>query len=243
MWMAFLGGFVAIGLGKLVWGGLGQNLFNPALVGRAFLQASFPTAITTWVPPAGISSIHASNFALPLMRGAPDAITTATPLGLMKFEQKSTETLSLFMGNIPGSLGETSAVLILLAGAFLVLRRTLDWRIPASIFATVAAFSGILYLVSPERYPSPLFMLFAGSLLFGAIFMATDPVTSPLAPRGAMFFGMGVGLLVVLIRVWGGLPEGVMYAILIMNAVSPLIDRVNQPRAFGRTERGEARAR
>jgi electron transport complex protein RnfD len=233
MWIAFLGGVAAIGLGKLIWGGLGQNLFNPALVGRAFLQAAFPTAITTWSPPQDPWTVRPSNFAFPFLQAPPDAITSATPLGLMKFERQGTDLLDLFVGNISGSVGETSAAAILLAGIFLAARRTFDWRIPVSILATVAAFAGILHLISPDRYPSAAFMISAGGLLFGAVYMATDPVTSPLAPRGALIFGAGIGILVVLIRVWGGLPEGVMYAILLMNAASPLIERYTQPRAFG----------
>jgi electron transport complex protein RnfD len=231
--MAFLGGAAGIGLGKLAWGGLGNNLFNPALVGRAFLQAAFPVAITTWAPPSGIASIHRGNFAWPFMQAPPDAVTTATPLNLMKFGHEATAGLDLFRGSVAGSLGETSAAVILLAGLFLAYRRAFDWRIPASILVTVTAFSGVLYLVGPDRFPSPAFMLLSGGLLFGAVFMATDPVTSPVAPRGAILFGFGIGVLVVLIRVWGGLPEGVMYAILLMNAAAPLIERATQPRAFG----------
>jgi electron transport complex protein RnfD len=238
MWMAFLGGVAAVGLGRLIWGGLGHNLFTPALVGRAFIQAAFPTAITTWSPPQDPWTVRAGNLALPFMQAPPDAITTATPLGLLKFEQKGTELLQLFLGNVSGSLGETSALAILLAGIYLGARRTFDWRIPVSLLATVGLFAAILHAVSPERFAGPGFMLCAGGLLFGAVFMATDPVTSPVAPRGAMIFGAGVGILVVLIRVWGGLPEGVMYAILIMNAAAPLIERVTQPRAFG--HRGRA---
>jgi electron transport complex protein RnfD len=231
--MAFLGGVAGIGLGKLIWGGLGDNLFNPALVGRAFLQAAFPVAITTWAPPGDLFSVRATNLAAPLMHSSADAVTAATPLGLMKFEQKATALGPLFSGQIPGSLGETSAAAILLGLAWLIARRACDWRIPASILATVAVFSSVLWAVSPEEYPSPLFMLLSGGLLFGTAFMATDPVTSPLAPRGAWIFGAGVGALVVLIRIWGGLPEGVMYAILLMNAATPLIERVTQQRAFG----------
>jgi electron transport complex protein RnfD len=233
LWMAFLGGVAAIGLGKLVWGGLGHNLFNPALVGRAFLQAAFPIAITTWSPPGGLWTIRASNFAWPLMHGTPDAVTTATPLNLMKFAHEATPAAELLRGSVAGSLGETSAAVILLAGLWLAARRTFDWRIPAGILITVSLFSGILYLLGPDRYPTPLFMLFSGGLLFGAVFMATDPVTSPISPKGAWAFGFGIGVLVVLIRVWGGLPEGVMYAILLMNAATPLIERVSQPRVFG----------
>ncbi len=237
LWMAFLGGVVGMGLGKIVWGGLGHNLFNPALVGRAFLQAAFPTVITTWSAPGGLFAVRAGNLALPFMHPAADAVTTATPLGLMKFQHQATALAGLVGGHIPGSLGETSAAVILLAGLWLVARRTFDWRIPASILLTVTVLSGVIYLLSPEKFPSPLFMLFSGGLLFGAVFMATDPVTSPVAPKGAWLFGLGIGVLVVLIRIWGGLPEGVMYAILLMNAVTPLIERATQPRAFGRGRR------
>jgi electron transport complex protein RnfD len=235
LWMAFLGGVVGIGMGKLAWGGLGHNLFNPALVGRAFLQAAFPTALTTWPAPTGLPGIRASNFAYPFMKAPEvvDGMTGATPLNLMKFAGETTPVDELLRGSIGGSLGETSAAVILLAGIFLALRRAFDWRIPASILVTVAALSGILHAVDSERYPSPLFMLLSGGLLFGAVYMATDPVSSPLTPRGAWLYGFGIGALVVLIRIWGGMPEGVMYAILLMNAATPLIERVDQPRAFG----------
>lgn len=238
LWMVVVGAVSGIGLGKLVWGGLGDNLFNPALVGRAFLQAAFPTAMTTWSAPstglAGIARLQSGTLAAPLMHSGVDAVTTASPLALMKFEHRVTPLLALFSGNVPGSLGETSAGLIVLGGLYLWWRRAFDWRIPASILLSVALLSGAFYLAAPARYPSPLFMLFAGGLMFGAIFMATDPVTSPTTPRGAWIFGCGVGLLVVLIRLFGGLPEGVMYAILLMNASTPLIERAAQPRPFGR---------
>ncbi len=236
MWMAFLGGFVAIGFGKVIWGGLGHNLFNPALVGRAFLLATFPIAMTTWVG-AGVddfTSIYPSNLALPFMQANVDAVTAATPLGLLKFEQQVTPLANLMFGRIGGCLGETSGVLLLLGGVYLWLRRDLDWRIPVSILLTVMIFSGVLNLVDAARYPSPLFSVFSGGLMLGAIYMATDPVTSPLTPKGAWIFGIGTGVLVMLIRVFGGLPEGVMYAILLMNAATPLIDRYTQPRVFGR---------
>jgi electron transport complex protein RnfD len=231
--MAFLGGLVAIALGKLAWGGLGDNLFNPALVGRAFLQAAFPIAITTWVPPGGPLALYRGNLALPFLQAPPDALTAATPLNLMKFQGTLAPIDTLFLGGVAGSAGETSALAALVGGAYLLLRRAFDWRIPAAIFVAVAAMSGVLHLVAPDRYPGPLFMLLSGGLLFGAVFMATDPVTSPLAPRATWIFGLGIGLLVVLIRLWGGLPEGVMYAILLMNAAAPLLERANQPRAFG----------
>ncbi len=237
LWMAFLGGAVSIGLGKLIWGGLGKNLFNPALVGRAFLSATFPNAMTTWAPlsqPADFFHIHASNLALPFMHVEYDGISAATPLGLMKFDNEPTPWTDLIMGNISGCIGETSGLLLVLGGVYLLLRRDIDWRIPASILLSVAVFSGILYTTAPGNYPDPLFSVFAGGLLIGAIYMATDPVTSPLTPRGAWIFGIGIGLLVVLIRVYGGFPEGVMYAILLMNAATPLIDRYTQPRVFGK---------
>ena len=234
LWMGALGGFVSVALGKALFGGLGQNVFNPALVGRAFLQAAFPTAITTW-PQVGGSffTLRGDNFALPLMGAQSDAITQATPLGLMKFERAATEAGALFFGNTGGSIGETSALLILLCGAYLAWKRYLNWRVPVSILATVAGFSAILFAIDPTRFPTPLFMLLSGGLMLGAVYMATDMVTSPITPLGAWIFGIGIGLLVVLIRIWGGLPEGVMYAILLMNALVPFINRATQPRVFG----------
>lgn len=237
IWMAFLGGLVAISLGKVIWGGLGHNLFNPALLGRAFLLATFPIAMTTWVPASGdggFYSVFASNLAFPFMQAQVDGVTAATPLGMLKFQQEITPLANLMFGKVSGSLGETSGLLLLLGGVYLWLRRDLDWRIPVSILLTVVVFSAVLSLVDAARFPSPLFSVFSGGLLLGAIYMATDPVTSPLAPRGAWIFGIGVGVLVMLIRVYGGLPEGVMYAILLMNAATPLIDRYTQPRVFGR---------
>jgi electron transport complex protein RnfD len=237
LWMAFLGGMIGIALGKLIWGGLGYNLFNPALVGRAFLLAAFPVAMTTWGPqtgPVDFFAVPASNLALPLMHPAYDAVSSATPLGLMKFQAQDTPLWDLMSGKTSGCIGETSGLLLLLGGLYLLLRRDLDWRIPAAILLSVAAFSAGLSLVDPAKYPSPLFSVFSGGLLLGAIYMATDPVTSPITPKGAWIFGIGVGLLVVLIRVFGGFPEGVMYAILLMNAATPLIDRYTQPRVFGK---------
>lgn len=237
VWMAFLGGIAAIGLGKVVWGGLGHNLFNPALVGRAFLQAAFPTAITTFSPPSGVHlDVFAANLAAPFTRAPVDTVTAATPLGLMKFQGQGTPFLDLFLGDCPGSLGETSVLLLLLGGLYLAWRRALDWRIPASILLTVAAFAGIVWLAA-DAAPAPWFMLGSGGLVLGAVFMATDPVTSPMAPLGAWIYGAGVGALVVLIRLWGGLPEGVMYAILLMNAATPMINRTIRPTPFGRGRR------
>jgi electron transport complex protein RnfD len=235
LWMVALGGVVAIGVGKILWGGLGQNIFNPALLGRAFLQAAFPTAITTFSEPAkDFFSLSSSTLALPLMKASSmDVITSATPLSKMKFEKEGTELWSLLIGNTSGSLGETCAVLILLSGLYLLVRGIIQWRIPAGIFLSVILFSGILHLIKPDLYPSPIFMILSGGLLLGTFFMATDLVTSPLTPKGCWFFGLGVGFLTVLIRVFGGLPEGMMYAILLMNSVVPLIQRVSQQRVYG----------
>jgi electron transport complex protein RnfD len=235
MWMAFLGGAFGIGLGKLVFGGLGQNVFNPALIGRAFLQAAFPTAITTWPALGGPwAQLRGDNFALPLLSpNAPDVITAATPLGLWKFEAVPTDVGSLMLGYTGGSIGETAGLLILVCGGYLALKNYLNWRIPISIFITVAAASALLHGIDGARYPGPLFMLFSGGLILGAMYMATDMVTSPVTNSGAWIFGVGIGVLVVLIRTWGGLPEGVMYAILLMNALVPFINRATQPRVFG----------
>ncbi|MHC4222938.1 MAG: RnfABCDGE type electron transport complex subunit D [Planctomycetota bacterium] len=234
-WMAFVGGFFGLAFGKLVFGGLGQNPFNPALLGRAFLQAAFPVAITTW-PKAvgGFFALKGDNLALPLMSpDVPDLVTEATPLGLMKFEQVPTGFSDLFLGFTGGSLGETSALLILICGGYLALRNYLNWRIPASIFATVVVFSGVLYLIDSKAFPTPIFMLFSGGLMLGAVYMATDMVTSPTSNLGCWVFGLGIGALVVIIRLWGGYPEGVMYAILLMNCLVGFINRVTHPRLFG----------
>jgi len=235
LWMAFLGGFFAIAFGKLIFGGLGQNPFNPALLGRAFLQASFPVALTTWPKPGGDWwALRGDNLALPLMSANPaDTITEATPLGLMKFEHTGTDVHDLLFGLTGGSVGEGAALVILVCGGYLALRNFLNWRIPASVLATVAVFSGLLHLLGGGRYASPLFMLFSGGLMLGAMYMATDMVTSPVTNRGCWIFGAGIGFLTVVIRTWGGLPEGVMYSILLMNALVPFINRATQPRVFG----------
>ena len=235
MWMAALGGGFAIGFGKLIFGGLGFNIFNPALLGRAFLQAAFPVAMTTW-PKYGLRwwMLRGDNFALPFMHPRSiDAITSATPLGLMKFEHTGTSLVPLIVGTTGGSLGETAGVLIVICGGYLALRGFLNWRIPVSILTTVILFAGILHVIDGAKYASAPFMLFSGGLMLGAVFMATDMVTAPVTNGGRWLFGVGIGLLVMIIRVWGGLPEGVMYAILLMNALVPVINRVTQPRVFG----------
>lgn len=234
LWMAFVGGVFAIGFGKLLFGGLGQNIFNPALLGRAFLQAAFPEDLTTWPDVSGPwAALRGDNFALPLMGADPVAtVTGATPLGLMKFEGVDTEWVRLLIGSTGGSLGETAAIVILLGGAYLALKKYLDWRIPVSIFVTVGVLAQVIHWVDPTK-PDAVFMLLSGGLMLGAVYMATDMVTSPTTPRGAWVYGFGIGALVVLIRLWGGLPEGVMYSILLMNALVPFINRATQPRLFG----------
>jgi len=213
-----IGAVVAVIIGKEVFGGLGNNIFNPALVGRAFLQAAFPTQMTSWTTP---------NL-------ASDSITQATPLAFFKYGHQTFGDLnSLFAGNINGSLGETSAIAILIGGLFLLFAGVINWRIPFSILASAFLFSGVLFFVNPSGYLPPINHILSGGLLFGAFFMATDWVTSPITGKGMLVYGTGIGLLVITIRTWGGPPEGVMYVILLMNAVTPLINRFTRPRFFG----------
>ncbi|MBU2513706.1 RnfABCDGE type electron transport complex subunit D [bacterium] len=214
---AVIGSVFAIAIGKQVFGGLGYNIFNPALIGRAFLQASFPVPMTTWV--------------LPFVKF--DGISAATPLGLFKFEKISTDLLSLLTGNIGGTLGETCALAIIGGGLFLLILHHADWRIPLSCLATVLIISTGFWLVNDREFANPLFHLLSGGLLLGAFFMATDMVTSPITPKGTWIFGMGAGVLIMVIRLFGGLAEGVMYSILLMNAVTPLINRYTKPQIFG----------
>jgi len=236
LWMTAAGGVIAVGIGKMLFGGLGYNPLNPALVGRAVLQASFPAAMTSWVP--GMTAerfvtVPSSLLAWPFSQPVYDGVSGATPLAQWKFEHIASATADLALGFTSGSTGETSALLILLGGAYLIARNMMSWRVPAAIFATVAAASGVLHLVNPERYASPVFMLFSGGLMLGAVFMATDMVASPITNAGCWLYGFLIGGLVVVIRFWGGMPEGVMYAILLANAVSPHIDRLIKPAAFG----------
>jgi electron transport complex protein RnfD len=212
-----LGAVVSIVIGKQIFGGLGYNIFNPALIGRAFLAAAYPVQITSWVDPhIGVS-----------------AVSGATPLARMKFDAIMTPYSDLFFGRIPGSIGETSALLLIIGAVYLFAKRYVKWRIPASIFGTVVVLGGIFYIINPAKYPDPIFHLFAGGLMIGALYMATDMVTSPITKKGCVFFGIGIGALVIVIRLFGGLAEGVMYAILFMNALVPLINRGTKPRIFG----------
>lgn len=236
MWMTVLGGVVTMLMGKLMFGGLGANPFNPALVGRAVMQATFPVAMTTWIPPFGadrFAALPSSALTWPFLQPVYDAVTAATPLSLWKFGHQATAARDLALGFVGGSIGETSAVLILLGGVYLVARNMMGWRIPVAVFGAVAAVSGTLHLLQPERYASPAFMLGAGGLVLGAVFMATDPVTSPLTHAGAWIYGALIGVVVAVIRVWGGMPEGVMYAVLLGNAVAPHLDKLLRTRVYG----------
>ena len=221
LWMAILAGVFAIGIGKEIFGGLGCNIFNPALLGRAFLSAAFPTYMTVYSAPF-------SKFAANI-----DATTCATPLGLMKFEAIQTDIWSLFLGNVAGSVGETSAIALLIGGIYILIRKYANWRIPVSFIGSVYILGEILHVLSPEKYPGGLFHLLAGGMMIGALFMATDPVTSPVTKLGKWIFGIGCGILVIVIRLWGGQPEGVMYAILLMNALTPVLNRVSKPKRYG----------
>jgi electron transport complex protein RnfD len=242
LWMTAVGGIIAAGLGKALFGGLGYNPFNPALVGRAVLQAAFPVSLTTWIPgftDGRFTSLPSSTLTLPFTEPIYDTLTTATPLAMWKFDKELTGSGDLALGFTSGSTGETAALLILLGGIYLIARNMMPWRIPASIFATVAAFSGILHLVDADKYASPVFMLFSGGLMLGAVFMATDMVASPMTSTGCVLYGLLIGLLVVVIRVWGGMPEGMMYAILLANAVAPHIDSLIRPTVYGTSGRRE----
>ena len=219
-WMVIIGSMAAIGLGKMCYGGLGNNLFNPALVGRVFLLISFPAAMTVWPVPEPFSMAYM------------DAQTAATPLSFMKFDQMLPPILNTLIGNEGGSMGEVSAIALLLGGLFLIWKKVITWHIPVSILATVAVFTGIMHLVDPIAYETPLWHLCSGGLLLGAIFMATDYVTSPMTTRGQLLYGVGIGLITVVIRLWGSYPEGVSFAILLMNAATPLIDKYILPKRF-----------
>ncbi|MCG5530728.1 RnfABCDGE type electron transport complex subunit D [Halorhodospira halochloris] len=241
LWMAALSGFFAISLGKMLFGGLGFNPFNPALIGRAFATAAFPEASSTWTQaglPERFSEFLPSTLALPFTTPASvDAYTTATPLGDWKFGDVHAPAWDLFTGMTPGSLGETSALIILLAGLYLIARRMLDWRIPAAVLGGAFVTAALFYAVDPEHFPTPWFVLLSGGMMLGAVFMASDMSSSPVTPAGVWIYGLLIGFLAVIIRFFGGLPEGVMYAILLGNAMVPLIERYTQPRTYGKRGR------
>lgn len=225
--LAVIGSVVAIAIGKQVFGGLGHNIFNPALVGRAFLQTAFPVAMTTWIPPV---TQHL------------DTATFATPLGNLKFQEAVLQGIlapikDLFWGNTGGCMGETSAAALLLGALILLYKKTIDWRIPTGIIFALSAFTGIFWIVNPDKYATPVFHILAGGLMIGAFFMATDMVSSPITPKGTWIYAVGIGLFVGLIRLFGGFAEGVMYSILFMNTFVPLLNRSFRPRILGERRR------
>jgi len=232
VWIIIIGALVAIGIGKMSFGGLGNNPFNPALVGRVFLLISFPVQMTTWpVPMKNVGTYL-------------DASTGATPLSIVKEGLKNGEKLTdllgqipsymdMFMGEMGGSAGEVAALALLLGFAYLLIRKIITWHIPVAVLGTIAVFTGLLHWSNPEVYAGPIFHLLTGGAMLGAIFMATDYVTSPMTKKGMIIFGVGIGIITVLIRVFGAYPEGMSFAILIMNAFVPLIDRYVKPKRFG----------
>ena len=230
LWMIIVGALVAIGVGKMTFGGLGQNPFNPALVGRCFLLVSFPTAMTTW-PKAGQLMAYT------------DAETGATPLSLMKRAIKGEDVLGqlpsswdMFLGNTPegvGAIGEICALALLLGLCYMLWKKIITWHIPVSIIGTVFVIAALLYLADCKTYADPFQVIFSGGLMLGAIFMATDYVTSPMTHKGQIIYGIAIGALTIIIRNWGAYPEGMSFAILIMNAFTPLINMYIKPGRFG----------
>ena len=228
-----IGAIIAIGVAKMTFGGLGNNPFNPALVGRVFLLISFPVQMTSWPVPTGFKT------------GYTDAVTGATPLGLLSEGVKNGEAVSAIMEKIPshmqmfygrmgGSMGEVAAAALIIGGIYLIWKKIITWHIPVSIMVTVALFTGILWLVDPMKFADPLFHLLTGGLMLGAIYMATDYVTSPMTHKGMIIYGIGIGVITVFIRTWGAYPEGVSFAVLIMNAFVPLLNMYIKPRRFGK---------
>lgn len=228
-WIIVIGALASIGIGKLSFGGLGSNIFNPALVGRVFLLISFPVQMTSW-PVNNRSGI--------------DAVTSATPLGIIKegitngtpiseISKSLPSTVEMLFGEIGGSLGEISALLLILGGLYMLFTKVITWHIPVSIIVTVGLVAGIFWLINPEVYINPTYHLLTGGLMLGAIFMATDMVSSPMNPKGQMIYGVGIGLITISIRLFGAYPEGISFAILIMNAFTPLINTYVKPKRFG----------
>jgi electron transport complex protein RnfD len=230
VWLVVLGSLVAIGIAKLSFGGLGQNPFNPALVGRVFLLISFPVQMTTWT--ANIT--------------AADSFTGATPLGLLKEGLKNGRPLAqiatdsqlpsyfdMFWGDMSGSLGEISAIAILMGGAYLLWKKIITWHIPVAVLGSIFIFEGLLWIVAPGRFMDPVFHLITGGAMLGAFFMATDLTTSPMTPPGKIIFGIGIGVITMCIRNFGAYPEGISFAILIMNGFTPLINAKVKPKRFG----------
>ena len=254
-WIGVVGAFIAIVVGKQVFGGIGQNLFNPAMVARVALLISFPLEMTLFSSPVPLFSAQAPGLmeSLAITFGSStqlDAVSSATTLGHLKTELSrglSLETASndidslwqMGLGSVGGSLGETSALLLLLGGLYLIYKRIITWHIPLAMLGTLALLATIFHLIDPDSYVGPLTHLLSGAAIMGAFFIATDLVTSPVSIRGQLIFGAGVGLLVYAIRTWAGYPEGVAFAVLLMNACTPLIDHYLKPRIYGRNRKGE----
>ena len=232
LWMVIIGSLVAIGVAKMSFGGLGFNIFNPALVGRVFLLVSFPVQMTSWPTPV---ENNTSLF---------DAVTGETTLGIIKEGLMYGETMStlsdkipsmmdLFLGITSGSAGEMSGLALIIGGLYLLLRKVITWHIPVTILGTMAAFTGIFWLVNPELFANPLIHILSGGAILGAFYMATDLVTSPMTKKGMIVFAVGIAVITVVIRLYGAYPEGISFAILIMNAFVPLINTYFKPRRFG----------
>ena len=254
-WIGVGGSVFAIGIGKQLYGGIGQNIFNPAMLARVALLIAFPLQMTTWALPAPLFSAHAPGFldGLRITFGSmpmPDGMVGATALGNLKTEltlhKTAEEVLSkdfsfwkAFFGVSGGSMAETSELLFLLGGAWLIAKRIIHWEIPVAMLGSVFIMGVIAQQVNPDVYPGGFYHLASGGLLMGALFIATDPVTSPISQTGRLIFGAGCGILVYLIRTWGNFPEAVAFAVLFMNGLTPLIDRYWRPRAYGRNARGK----
>lgn len=232
LYMIVIGSIVAIGVAKMTFGGLGNNPFNPALVGRVFMLVSFPSYMTTWPTPAGFAT------------GYIDAVTGATPLAIIKegikngesiseLMQKIPSTAEMILGKIGGSMGEVSAIALIIGFIYLLYKKIITWHIPVSVIGSLALFTSILWIANPDIYASPSFHILSGGILLGAIFMATDYVTSPMNPKSMIIYGCGIGILTAIIRIWGSFPEGVSFAILIMNAFVPLMNTYIKPKRFG----------
>ena len=249
-WIAVVGALFAVIVGKQVFGGLGQNVFNPAMAARVMLLISFPLEMTTWMPPMTQLPGMVDSLAVTFGGAQLDAVSSASLLGHVKTEFSRGlgleqalaghyAPLSALWGQRSGSLGETSALLIFAGGVFLIARRIITWHAPVAMLAGVALPALVMNLVAPEHYAGPVYHLLSGGVMLGAFFIATDPVTSPNTAPGQLLFGLGCGLLTYVIRTWGAYPEGVAFAVMLMNAATPLIDRYVKPRIYGRTRKGE----
>ena len=257
-WIGVVGGLLAVVVGKQIFGGLGQNLFNPAMVARIALLVSFPLEMTRYLAPRPLFSGDALSFSDSLAvtfgpLGADtafwDGISGASIMshvrteigqgqGLAEVLAEVYDPVAALLGQVPGSLGETSTVLLLLGGLFLIYKRVIGWTIPVAVLGSIAALAGVMSLIGPDRYPGPVYHLLTGGTMLCAFFIATDPVTSPVSRAGQILFGIGVGALIYMIRTWGGYAEGVAFAVLLMNACTPMIDHYLKPRIYGRDRRG-----